>query len=39
VTSCIGRDELAATIRHRQLGQDVAYDKFLYLEALQLTRI
>ena len=32
------RDELATTIRHRHLGRDVAYDEFLYLEALQLTR-
>jgi CRISPR-associated protein Cas1 len=33
------RDELAATIRHRHLGRNVAYDELMYLEALQLTRL
>jgi CRISPR-associated protein Cas1 len=32
------RDELAVTVRHRQLGRNVAYDELLYLEALKLTR-
>lgn len=32
------RDELAVTVRHRQLQRPVAYDELLYLEALRLTR-
>lgn len=32
------RDDLATTIRHRQLKRSVSYDELIYLEALQLTR-
>ncbi|MBB6174937.1 CRISPR-associated protein Cas1 [Nocardiopsis mwathae] len=32
------RDELAATVTHRELNRKVAYDELLYLEALRLTR-
>ncbi|MGW5789265.1 type I-B CRISPR-associated endonuclease Cas1b [Saccharopolyspora sp. NPDC003752] len=32
------RDDLATTVKHRELGRNVTYDELIYLDALALTR-